>query len=251
MNSAARYWHRSPFNPLRDMSSTPSQSEGSLYHSIILDRLDKDFAVVPEYVGSGASNSFRAWKRSQTLPIVKQSAVDAVNQNLAYLKAEIDSTFYDGDSEVSVFWVEGGIPCKARFDFLSAGRLVDIKSFSDTEHDIDQYLSSYFYRYGVHVQLAFYHRAAVSIGMGQVAPWVFFVNRAYPEARLKAFNKVCCPDMWRSAQRRIDKAFARFIYYRGEFGMYSAWGDDYSSLISAFDDSDFPQIIYEMGSNNE
>lgn len=48
---------------------------------------------------------------------------------------QLGSAFTGGHAEVSVFWYDEatGIPCKARFDYIKMGYLIDLKSFSNMQ----------------------------------------------------------------------------------------------------------------------
>lgn len=54
--------------------------------------------------------------------VVISSAMITKNPSLAH-------AFVDGAPEVSVFWLENGVPCKARIDYLKLYAVVDLKSF--------------------------------------------------------------------------------------------------------------------------
>ena len=77
-------------------------------------------------------------------------------------------------------------------------------------------------------------------------PLVLFVNRILPQARIKAFTKENCPDLWRLGERMIEEASTKYIDNLKKYGKNSAWLEEVDVLNLHFMDENFPQSFYEI-----
>lgn len=66
--------------------------------------------------------------------------------------------FTNGWPEVSIFWMDGDVPCKCRLDFMKSGAIVDLKSFSSKQRisQIDKWITNDIYNYRYDIQQAHY-----------------------------------------------------------------------------------------------
>lgn len=95
-----------------------------------------------------------------------------------------------GLPEISVFWDEGGVRRKARFDLIAPGVMVDAKSFSGwKKQDPTWALVSEVLTYGYHVQAANYLDAAAQIAGFLQENHVFFYSHDSDEM-LSSLNRL-------------------------------------------------------------
>lgn len=111
----------------------------------IWDRIERDHAEVHQ------------GKILLDAPLVKR--IEAAAQMIE-THAQLGKAFTDGMPEVSVFWFDGGVPCKARFDFLKAKAVIDLKTFELRDFPPDKAIARAVANYRYHIQSAFYLRAA-------------------------------------------------------------------------------------------
>ena len=99
------------------------------------------------------------------LEILKPDAMREVRQDAATITVNphLAKAFTGGVPEVSVFWVEDGMPLKARFDYLKPKTIVDLKRFANQRErpvDLAILLAIAEYRYDVqcrHYLSAYWH----------------------------------------------------------------------------------------------
>jgi PDDEXK-like uncharacterized protein DUF3799 len=97
---------------------------------------------------------FRAMVDRDGLEVLKPDAMREVRQDAATItiNPHLAKAFTGGAPEVSVFWVENGIPLKARFDYLKPKTIVDLKRFANQRErpvDLAILLAIAEYRYDV------------------------------------------------------------------------------------------------------
>jgi PDDEXK-like domain of unknown function (DUF3799) len=162
------------------MEGSPSMVIGSGAHSLILEGADafiKDFAVSPKF--DLRTNAGKAEKAKFELEHLGKSCL---NEDQFQLVKGMDESvskhpcssllFRNGHPEVSVFWTDDatGQECKARFDYLTKGMIVDLKTTSagPSSSGFEREIAKYSY----HIQAAFYLRAAEEAGL-DVSSFVF------------------------------------------------------------------------------
>lgn len=156
---------------------TPSMLLGSLLHTMVLepDLMASTYVVPPEFnrkTKDGKAEA-EAWEKENAGKLFvtadQMSAADGMARSLRNHDAAMLAL--DGQHEVSAFWRQHGVPCKARFDNKGGGFLGDLKSSSDASPDgFARSCASY----GYHRQAAHYldgHRIAV----GEPADGMVFV----------------------------------------------------------------------------
>jgi hypothetical protein len=108
---------------------------------------------------------FRAMVERDGLEVLKPDAMREVRQDAATITVNphLAKAFTGGVAEVSVFWVEDGVPLKARFDYLKPKTIVDLKRFANQRErpvDLAILLAIADYRYDVqarHYLSAYWH----------------------------------------------------------------------------------------------
>ncbi len=138
--------------------------------------------------------TYETWER-----IMVAAAHITKNPNLA-------NAFTNGWPEVSVFWYEDDVPCKARFDYLKSRAIVDLKSFRSKERiqPLDRIILQDLFNFRYEIQTAWYlqghSRAGELVAQGAVhaAPGV---ARPTDEWLAKAFSQ---PAHWAFVFFRAD-----------------------------------------------
>jgi exodeoxyribonuclease VIII len=84
-----------------------------------------------------------------------------------------------GEAEKVLTWTdeETGLPCKARLDWWRPGLLADLKTAADIDRDR---FAATAYRFGYHMQLAFYRAGLAANGLDAPAPKIIAVEAAAP-----------------------------------------------------------------------
>lgn len=270
IDSPAKFWFESYLNPLKKEKNKKCLNEGKIFHKILLEgekALTADFAIIPSYMHT-ASNQFKAWKNQQIRPIIKEEDVKDARRVLSYLTRPGDvltNFFKGGYPEVSILWTDDrGFKRSARIDYLKIGQLIDVKSFENWETENE---NKYFWKYKVFVQLIDYINALKAARtlpvikgtakqkafwdectkIDEWLPWVCFVNREYPQYKLKTMEKSKCPEMYKLGERLINKALNNLEEYLKKYGPAYAWIDEPAPASLQFTDIDFPQLIaYEI-----
>lgn len=93
-------------------------------------------------------------------PLVKR--IEAAAQMIEKHQ-QLGKAFSDGMPEVSVFWFDGGVPCKVRFDFLKPKAVVDLKTFELRDFPPDKAIARAVANYRYHLQAGFYLRGATML----------------------------------------------------------------------------------------
>ncbi len=83
---------------------------------------------------------------------------------IAHQDPQVSAILKEGIPEVSVFWNDGGVPCRARFDWLRVRGTYDLKSFAGQQNKsvkqaITRAIENYFY----HLQEAHYREARLAM----------------------------------------------------------------------------------------
>ena len=82
-----------------------------------------------------------------------------VGAQMVVKNPSLRKSFVGGIPEVSIFWVEGDVPCKARIDYLKPRAVVDLKSFSNSMgKPFDRAALHSIWNYGYHISCAHYLR---------------------------------------------------------------------------------------------
>lgn len=279
LESPTKFWFNSRFNPLFEEKKSEAMDAGTMFHSYILEgekEFNEKYVVMPSEIEAMNKNSssFKLWKAAQTKRIISWQKYFEMKKIVRYLEqdGQILSTSFlkDGMPEVSVFWTDDkGIERKARIDMLREASFVDLKTFAtDKVGDLENYISKYFFSYKIFLQMVNYRQAllaAKQFDKGQVSgskeqkkffekvkesedyvPFVLFVNRNLPQARIKAFTKENCSDLWRLGERMIEEACSKYVDNLNKYGRNSAWLEEVDVSNLHFMDEHFPQSFYEI-----
>ena len=282
LNSPTEYWFNSRLNPLYEENKTEALTDGTILHGLILEpeSFFEKFAVPSKEIDAlnKNTNTFKEWKAAnegagkKLLTLSKYQKFKTITAYLSQKGQVLDcGLFKGGRSEVSIFWTDGGIKRKARLDYVSDGRIIDLKTFAMRQNtDFADHIRRYFYSFRVYIQMIYYLRAfnfAKAEGLTvkgtaadlkfweglQENPLLFivFVNRDLPQGCFKAFLKEKCPDLWRMGENQIEKAEMLYSDYMVNYGEKSAWLQDTRELAAdaIFTDEEFPQSFYERLKN--
>lgn len=282
LNSPTEYWFNSRLNPLYEENKSEALTDGTILHGLILEpeKFFEKFAVPSKEIDAlnKNTNTFKEWKAAnegagkKLLTLSKYQKFKTITAYLSQKGQVLDcGLFKGGRSEVSIFWTEGGIKRKARLDYVSDGRIIDLKTFAMRQNtDFSDHIRRYFYSFRVYIQMIYYLRAfnfAKAEGLPvkgtqadlkfweglQENPLLFivFINRDLPQGCFKAFLKEKCPDLWRMGENQIEKAEMIYSDYMANYGDKSAWLQDTRELAAdaIFTDEEFPQSFYERLKN--
>lgn len=178
---------------------------------------------------------------------------------------DLCKAFTGGFPQVSIFWLDvaSGVPMKARLDYLKAGAIIDLKTFSNPQgKPLDKAIAYAMASRKYHVQAAVYHEAVDTVkGLvgqhgeavvyGAVSkPWldllcasdqkflfVFQQTGIAPVARGKVFPRYSTFDL---ARITIEEAKRRYADNYRTFGS-DPWID--RTGLDTFEDADFPAFI--------
>jgi hypothetical protein len=179
------YWWGSHMNPMRpaDEGKSHAQAYGTaLHHRILYGEASFKKAYVRmdgETKDEVSSEGLKTWiKDNGGIPaklkadneamvanefkvnLLTETTYDAimVASQMILKNPHLAQAFAGGWPEVSVFWHQEGIPCKARFDYLKKSVIVDLKSFrqKDRIKSLDQTILQDLFSYRYDVQAAHY-----------------------------------------------------------------------------------------------
>jgi hypothetical protein len=241
--SANDFWVSSWMNPNRKEQTSDTFNVGTAYHTRILEGeevFDKRYAVAPDVDRrtKDGKATYLAWLEANP----EAEAIDletCVQIEKAAHRLEETKMFSDGKPEVSILWTddETGVPMKARLDYLTDSRILDLKTFSNSQgSDIMRLVANHMIKYRYHVQAAIYNGLFPDREMlfvfQQTGDVNNFIVRSLPQETLIA-------DQGRKLARQGIRKFADM--YR-KYGT-SPWYDDFG--IGKFDDMDFPLYALE------
>ncbi len=212
--SPSDYWWDSHMNPMREIkTSSPAQAYGRALHHRILygeQAFIKDYVKVEGELGDSVSaEGLKTWIKEQggnphklkadneamvaseyKVNLLSETTHNAISiaSQMILKNPNLTQAFVGGWPEVSVFWHQDGVPCKARFDYLKRRVIVDLKSFrgKDRIKTLDQTVLQDLFAYRYDIQTAHYlngHEAAAEL----VAAGKIFADTLRPDdAWLKA-----------------------------------------------------------------
>jgi hypothetical protein len=197
------YWFESHMNPLRPADEpTMAQTFGrALHHRILygVEAFARDYTFIGGTTGDSVSaEDLKTWIKEQgSVPqklkadnerMVREMGVNLLTETTyerimvaaAHItkNPNLANAFTGGFPEVSVFWYEDGVPCKARWDYWKSRAIVDLKSFrsKDRIRSLDETVLQDLFNYRYDIQVAHYlngHVAAAKLleeGAVHVAP---------------------------------------------------------------------------------
>lgn len=280
VESPTAYWFNSRLNPLFEEKKDGALLDGSLFHAILLEpeAVAERYAIPTRAVAELNKNStaWKTWRAAEETAgriVVDYEKAKLFRRIAAYLRTDgqvLDTGIFSGGfAEISILWTESdGIQRKARIDYLSAGRLVDLKTFQKRGGgSLGEFVRRYFYEYRVHIQMVYYLRAlkwAQENGLpvyGTDAqkefwdalppdplPFVVFVSRDLPLARIVAFVEEKARDMYQLARDQIAAAERAYCANVERYGFNNAWleiNDGTTADDMVLTDADFPRVFYD------
>lgn len=165
-DSPLHYWLESPFNPNRSPTQeTPALVFGRLAHCMALtpEAVCSDFTVLPdiERRSNAGKAEYERFMASATGTVVTAEQWKLAEQLRDALQANsaVRQLLGQGAPEEPVTWMPDGgeLLCKAKFDYLRQGLVIDYKTTTSTR--IDEF-SRTIARFGYHRQGAWYMDAA-------------------------------------------------------------------------------------------
>ena len=199
----------------RQGNDTASMRWGAALHCMVLE--PERFAA--EYTIGGPVNpktsqpygsetkAFSEWALAQTKPILTREEHRLILGMADAIGAHpVARTIRDSprQTEVSIFWDNDGVQCKARLDCLQTGVLWDIKSarsakYRPFHHSIVEY--------GYALQAAWYMRGAAAVGMPvQKFLWIAVENAA--PYQIAVYR--CSDTFWQFGHDRCDAALETY-----------------------------------------
>ena len=286
LSSPLEYWWKTNLNPLYEKEDKKCMADGRSFHCLLLEGekvFNERYSVVPEVIEQYSKNSgsYKNWVAMQNgKEIISRKDYTQMKRIYDYL--HYDEQLFDnniiagGYPEVSIVWTEeDGIQRKARLDYLKQNAIIDLKTYVKSKDiDVNTYVSQYFFQRKVYMQLIYYRRALLyaiknfkdSQVFGTEAQKKFFkelqqqedvlllvafVNREFPQFRLRVFSKQACPDLWNLGEKNIDLATKIYKDNLDKYGKKNIWMEEVDTNLQ-FSDSDFPQSFYEiLGGANE
>lgn len=210
---------------------------GSIFHALVLepDTIERDYLIADKpdrrtKAGKEAyadimlqcSGNGRTWVTPDEFNHASKMAAAVLDHELA---SRI--VCRDGDAELTITWERQGVPCRARFDFLTheipgMGRFgVDLKTCRDLSRVYRDH-----YDYGYDLQFMHYSKAALAAGI-ELSGFIFiFVDSS--ENACKELVRVIDPSLSEEyvelAQTRYDYAFNKFrdCWHSGVWPGYQA-----------------------------
>ena len=178
------YWYDSPMNPLREIAEESfAQKFGTAIHYRILHgeaEFLRRYRFVEGETGEAVSaEGLKNWiageggvpaklKADNERMVVEDFGISLLTEktyNRILISAamivknpHLAQAFTGGFPEVSIFWHQDGVPCKARFDYLKQKAIVDLKSFrsKDRIRTLDETILQDLFNYRYDGQAAHY-----------------------------------------------------------------------------------------------
>lgn len=214
LRSPAHYLERrnAPEEP-----ATPAKQFGTILHSALLEPgLFRERVRLAPDVNKRTKAGKEEWENFLFCVgpqdfILKPDQAEAVERMLVKVAGHpVANLLRDGASEVTALWVdkETGLDCKARFDYLQAGFVIDVKTTRDASRDA---FARDAYRFMYDIQAAHYLEAALANGI-QSPVFTFIAVESDPPHELRPYF-VDGPFLEKGAARRAKamKRLARCI----------------------------------------
>lgn len=257
-HSPCDWWFNSPMNPMRpaDKDTAARVYGRAIHHAILygIDSFTEKYQTVPNDKGeeSVSAEGLKLWIEAEGgMPrklkadnerMIREEygvtllAEPAYNQIMMAAKTItrnpfLQLAFSHGWSEVSIFWKEDGVPCKARIDYLKPKACGDLKSFraKDRLMSIDAMVIADIKKYLYHVQAAHYSAGRVA-AKELVAQGKVFAAAERPD------------DKWLKDVFGLPNPGFAFVFYKADgapvaksyqMGFDGAWMDDGRSYVRA------------------
>lgn len=222
MRSAA-HWRAAQEQPMRQ---TPNMLLGTVVHGLVLEpeTFANEIAVAPKFdkrttFGKKAAEEFEA-NASGKLVVDEEMhdrarrIADAV-RNHAFVKEELTD---DGASEVTFFWEQYGLPCKARMDYVRGSSIFDLKTCQDASPEgFARQIANFSY----HAQAAHYMAGYRETSGWDADRFVFIAVETEPPYATGVY--MLDPPALQSGRTMMEIAAARYAQARqgGTFAGYA------------------------------
>lgn len=172
--SGAKLLLRSPAHYLASKANqkepTAAMRLGTLTHALVLEpeKFDAEFAVMPKFdrrttIGKKAAEEFEQEHAGKV--IVDEIAYERARNIADAVRSHplVAQSLVGGHAEVSLFWDQYGLPCKARCDYMTGNSIFDVKTCLDASPEgFARQIANFQY----HLQAAHY-----SAGFREVVGW--------------------------------------------------------------------------------
>lgn len=194
---------------------SPAMALGSLLHSMVLE----PETVASLYVtaesfdrrtkaGKAAAEAFEAEHAGKIIVTPEQRVAAQAMHNSIRAHPAASIILPDAKPEVSIFWRQYGVPCKARLDLLPGGYVADLKSAIDASK---LGFSRACGQFGYHRQAAHYMDAYHASTGEAPAGFVFLVVESTPPYPVGVYElDEAAIELGR---RQMDRAAARYAEY--------------------------------------
>jgi PDDEXK-like domain of unknown function (DUF3799) len=216
------YWFNSHMNPSREPDEpTDSQIRGTAMHTLVLhgkEAFDELYECGPDQSGmtsgkkaastreareKAAANGRTCLRRQDYERIAIGSAMITENP-------ELRECFDGGIPEVSVFWERDGLRCKARFDYLKARGIGDLKTVANPfDLDFRQACRAAIERHHLHEQASWYMDARLHMPTMIAKKQVYGIDGSwiYDANDMPWIKKICAANEygWQWVFSQADK----------------------------------------------
>lgn len=288
------YWWNSHMNPMRpEDNPTAAKVYGRAIHDCILygaESFQKNYCKVEGESGDTVSaEGLKSWLRAQgsapyklkadnealikqdfKVTLLPEDTFNAIMVASAMIvkNPHLASAFTGGFPEVSIFWHEDNIPCKARLDWLKRVATVDLKSFrsKDRIRTIDEWILQDLFNYRYDIQVDHYQRgrfaakALLEVGKVYVAPgavrpdyawlakalakpvpWVFVFFKADGMPISKSYEIPFGSPAHESGRVAVTVAMRNYQNFMDRFGTNEAWVNEDAPYT--IDNEDLPKWL--------
>lgn len=218
-------WHDSPWNPKRHRDDSNEADIGTYAHAMLLEGGAASLVIVDakDWRTNAAKDQREAARAAGQLAVLQHKVaevsamVSAAREYLAL--SELRGVFESGAPEQTIQWEEGGVPCKARPDWLTEDGTICVSyKTTDGSAEPDGWIRRQLPQYDVGMVL--YERgimAALDIPQTRV---VHLVQEQKPPYACALVG--LAPAMQDVAERRLDRALTiwRECVRRNQFPAY-------------------------------
>lgn len=200
-------------------TDTAAMRWGSALHCMVLepDRFVDEYTVggplnpkTQQPYGS-ATKAFNEWALTQVKPILTREEYRLIlGMADAIMAHPVARTIRDAPrrTELSIFWEQDELPCKARLDCLQDGTIWDIKTTRDASYrGFERSMTEYRYM----IQAAWYMQGAGRCGLADPMKcrylWLAVENAA--PYQLCVYR--CSLDLWQVGYDRCEAAIAKYL----------------------------------------
>lgn len=226
------FWFDSPMNPLREPRvETFAKTFGTALHHRILYGRESFMRAYQRYDGedgdSVSADGLKKWivanggapaklKADNERMVVEEFRTNLltapiydkimVASQMILKNPHLAQAFTGGWPEVSIFWIQDGMKCKARIDYLKLKSIVDLKSFRSKERTktLDQSVLQDLFNYRYDIQVAHYQN-------GRTA-----ARELFKQGKVFAYSGPRPGDEWLSKALATPEVGWVFVFYKAD-----------------------------------